>query len=156
VPLNTLSSDRGSVAPLGIALLLGLIAMILGLAAAGHAALTGNRVQTLADAAILYAHDRLAASDSSASNPASTDPSASNPSASNPSASNPSTQLDQHLRRYFELAGPLTGYQLNYSAEATPEASRIRLCVMWQNPLTPVAPRELCRTAVAKSFEVSY
>jgi len=151
VPLNTLSSDRGSVAPLGIALLLGLIAMILGLAAAGHAALTGNRVQTLADAAILYAHDRLAASDSSASNPASTDPSA-----SNPSASNPSTQLDQHLRRYFELAGPLTGYQLNYSAEATPEASRIRLCVMWQNPLTPVAPRELCRTAVAKSFEVSY
>ena len=156
MPLNTLSSDRGSVAPLGIALLLGLIAMILGLAAAGHAALTGNRVQTLADAAILYAHDRLAASDSSASNPASTDPSASNPSASNPSASNPSTQLDQHLRRYFELAGPLTGYQLNYSAEATPEASRIRLCVMWQNPLTPVAPRELCRTAVAKSFEVSY
>ena len=151
MPLNTLSSDRGSVAPLGIALLLGLIAMILGLAAAGHAALTGNRVQTLADAAILYAHDRLAASDSSASNPASTDPSA-----SNPSASNPSTQLDQHLRRYFELAGPLTGYQLNYSAEATPEASRIRLCVMWQNPLTPVAPRELCRTAVAKSFEVSY
>ncbi len=150
MPLTTLSSDRGSVAPLGIALLLALIAMILGLAAAGHAALTGNRAQTLADAAILYAHDRLAASDSSASNPASTDPSA-----SNPSASNPSTQLDQHLRRYFELAGPLTRYQLNYSAEATPEASRIRLCVMWQNPLAPIAPRELCRTAVAKSFEVS-
>lgn len=119
--------------------------MILGLAAAGHAALTGNRVQTLADAAILYAHDRLVAPD----------PSATDPSATNPSASNPSTQLDQHLRRYFELAGPLTGYRLNYSAEATPEASRIRLCVMWQNPLAPVAPRELCRTAVAKSFEVS-
>ena len=150
MPLSTLSSDRGSVAPLGIALLLGLIAMILGLAAAGHAALTGNRVQTLADAAILYAHDRLVAPD-----PASTDPASTDPSASNPSAINPSAQLDQHLKRYFVLAGPLTGYRLNYSAEATPEASRIRLCVMWQNPLAPIAPRELCRTAVAKSFEVS-
>jgi hypothetical protein len=116
-------------------MLLGLIATILGLAAAGHAALTGNRVQTLADAAILYAHDRLVAPD--------------------PASTNPSTQLDQQLRRYFELAGPLTRYQLNYSAEATLEVSRIRLCVMWQNPLAPVAPRELCRTAVAKSFEVS-
>ena len=140
MPLTTLSSDRGSVAPLGIALLLALIAMILGLAAAGHAALTGNRVQTLADAAILYAHDRLVAGDSSASNT---------------SATNPSTQLDQHLRRYFELAGPLSRYQISYSAEATPEASRIRLCVMWQNPLALAAPRELCRNAVAKSFEVS-
>jgi hypothetical protein len=150
VPLNTLSSERGSVAPLGIALLLALIAMILGLAAAGHAALTGNRVQTLADAAILYAHDRLVAPD-----PAVTDPSASNLATQDPSSTNPNAQLNQHLRRYFELAGPLTGYRLNYSAEATPEASRIRVCVMWQNPMAPVAPRELCRTAVAKSFEVS-
>lgn len=143
--LKTLSSDRGSVAPLGIALLLGLIAITLGLAAAGHAALTGNRVQTLADAAILYAHDRLVAPD-----PAMTDPTPNDPASTNSSA-----QLDQHLRRYFELAGPLTRYQLIYSAEATPEASRIKLCVMWQNPLALVAPRELCRTAIAKSFEVS-
>jgi hypothetical protein len=123
--------------------------MILSLAAAGHAALTGNRVQTLADAAILYAHDRLVATDSTATD--------ANPSASTSATSfaNPNAQLDQHLRRYFELAGPLTRYQLNYSAEATPDASRIRLCVMWQNPLAPLAPRELCRTAVAKSFEVS-
>jgi len=130
-------------------MLLGLIATILGLAAAGHAALTGNRVQTLADAAILYAHDRIVATESTATD--------SSPTASTSATSfaNPSAQLDQHLRRYFELAGPLTRYQLNYSAEARPEASRIRLCVMWQNPLAPVAPRELCRTAVAKSFEVS-
>jgi hypothetical protein len=133
--LAVVKSEHGSVAPLGIALLLGLTAMILALAAAGHAALTGNRLQALADGAILYAHDRVATLETS--------------------ALDSQLRLEQYVRRYLEVAESLNGYQLYYRAETMTASSRIKVCAMWRNPLVLLPPREICRTAVAKSFEVT-
>ena len=129
------NSDSGSVAPLGIALLTALVTVILGLATAGHAALTGSRIQALADSAILYAHDRAAAS-------AETE-------------IEMNSVLDQNLRRYFDLARSVSSNQISYRAESVAGVSKITVCAIWQNPLGSIAARQICRAASAQSFEVS-
>ena len=51
-------SERGSVAPLVAGYLALIVLTLLGSAAVGVSMIAANRVQALADAAVLYAHDR--------------------------------------------------------------------------------------------------
>jgi hypothetical protein len=56
--LNPTTPDSGSITPYGTALLAFLLALIFGLSASTHAAVHAARLQNLADASVLYAHDR--------------------------------------------------------------------------------------------------
>jgi Flp pilus assembly protein TadG len=118
-----LARDCGSIAPYGLALLALVLTISFGLTAASHAALQANRVQNIADAAVLYAHDR-------ASNEAS---------------------LTVQVARFLSLA---KAGEFKFEANRRGETSELKLCTRWRNPFAFGQPRELCRFAAARSFEL--
>jgi len=128
-----LKSDSGTIAPL-IAIYLSLLVLaIIGSSAVVTALIAGNRVQGVADMAILYAHDRAVTNGV-------------------PSRS----QLVEEVREFLsgaESARRLSIVAMNTNVDG--DESSLELCARYQNPLgIGLDSAIICRSANAKSFVI--
>lgn len=127
-------NERGSVAPL-IAGFLSLILLAMLLAISSLTALvTSQRVQGLADAAVIYAHDQ-----------------------SNSKGATNLKLLDQKVLEFLNKAPSVRALKLtSVSSWVENQASVLRICAIWQDPLLiqNLPSREICKVAKAKSFVV--
>ena len=126
-----MSGDSGSVAPLVSGYLALILLNILGSAAVGVSMIAVNRVQAVADAAVLYAHDRAV------------------------TRGIPNHELLLARSREFLATAPsakrigVVGVQVRVSGAI----SELELCAEVQNPLN-LGVISVCRIARAESFIV--
>lgn len=126
-----MTSDRGSIAPLVAGYLALIILTILGSAAVGISMIAVNRVQAVADAAVLYAHDRAVV------------------------RGIPNQGVALQKAREFLANAPsakrvgVVGVQVRVAGAI----SELELCAQVQNPLN-LGAISVCRIARAESFIV--
>ena len=122
-------NDRGSIAPLVAGYLALIILTILGSAAVGLSMIAVNRVQAVADAAVLYAHDRSV------------------------TRGIPSQSTLRLKAQEFLITAPsakrigVSSIQVRVSGAV----SELELCARVANPLS-LGAIEVCRVAKAESF----
>ena len=125
-------SDRGSIAPLVAGYLALILLTLIGSAAVGVTMIATNRVQQVADAAVLYAHDRSITRGVPSS-----------------------AALNVHLERF--LNGAVSAQRLeivNHRIFASGAISNLELCARAVNPLWESHQILVCRSARAESFVI--
>jgi hypothetical protein len=128
---DQLFSDRGSIAPLVAGYLALIILTILGSAAVGVSMIAVNRVQAVADAAVLYAHDRSITRGV-------------------PNQVN----LKSRVGEFLATAPSAKRIRVeSYSVRVSGAISELELCAVVDNPLFP-ASTSFCRAARAESFVI--
>jgi hypothetical protein len=128
--LSQKRADSGSIAPYGLALLVLILSIVFGLGSSAHAALHASRLQNLADAAVLFAHDR----------------------------SESEIELQLEVERFLKLAvdsQTLARRSVTIEVTRSNGTSELKLCSAWQNPFALTQPRPICRSASARAFEKS-
>ena len=125
-------SEKGSVAPLVAGYLALILLTLIGSAAIGVTMIATNRVQQVADAAVLYAHDRSV------------------------NRGIPSqTQLNIQLERFLSRAQSARRLEVvNYRITAAGAISNLELCARVRNPLLESHQILVCRSARAESFVI--
>lgn len=122
-------ADSGSIAPLVAGYLALCLLAILGSAAIGVAMIASNRVQAVADSALLYAHDRSVVRGI-------------------PSQG----ALQNQVQRFLELAPSARRIGItSFQAEVSGAISELELCARVNNPLS-LGSISLCKVARAESF----
>lgn len=126
-----MKSDSGSVAPLVATYLALLILAILGSSAVATALIAGNRVQGVADMAVLYAHDRAVTNGM-------------------PNKNLLVAGVDEFLRS-AESARRLEILAISASVQSS--ESYLELCARYQNPLgVGIDSAVICRSSKVESF----
>jgi hypothetical protein len=129
--LDQIQSDSGSIAPLVAGYLALIILTILGSAAVGVSMIAVNRVQAVADAAVLYAHDR-----------------------SITRGIPNQTALLARSKEFLANAPSAKRISIeSVSVRVSGAISELELCAVVQNPLFP-ARQSFCRVARAESFVI--
>jgi hypothetical protein len=133
---RVLTEERGSIAPVVAGYLALILLTILGSAAVGTTMITTNRVQAVADATVLFAHDRSITRGI-------------------PEAE----KLDDHAREFLSKAPSAKRIVVSsLRVKVSGAISELELCASWVNPIGLVADalgeRTICRISRAESFIV--
>lgn len=125
-------SERGSVAPLVAGYLALILLMLFGSAAVGLSIIATNRVQAVADAAVLFGHDRSITRGI-------------------PSESG----LQREVAIFLQQAPSARRINIVYTrSTVTGAISQVELCARVSNPLWEAHQILVCRTARAESFVI--
>jgi hypothetical protein len=124
-------SDQGSIAPLVAGYLALIILTILGSAAVGISMIAVNRVQAVADAAVLYAHDRSITR----------------------GIPNQATLLANSREFLSSAPSARRIWVESVAVRVSGAISELELCAVVENPLFP-ARNGFCRIARAESFVI--
>lgn len=125
-------NDRGTIAPLVAGYLALILLTLFGSAAIGVTMIATNRVQGVADATVLFAHDRSV-------------------------VRGIPNQNQLHLQAANFLATAPSAKRiavLNYQIQAAGAVSQLTLCARVKNPLWALGEITICRSANAESFIV--
>lgn len=127
-------TDRGTIAPYVAGLLALMLFTILGSVTVGTSLIAANRIQAVADGAVVYAHDRSQKKGIPSQN-----------------------QLKQEVRTFMQLAPSAKRLvALTYRASVLGVYSNLEVCARFQNPIgIGVDSVLICRDSRAKSFLVS-
>lgn len=125
-------SDRGSVAPLVAGYLALVLLTLIGSAAVGVSMIAANRVQAVADAAVLYAHDR-----------------------SITRAIPKQDSLRSEVKVFLQEAPSAKRIQVeSFRALVAGSISSLELCASVRNPLWHSHLISICKSARAESFVI--
>lgn len=128
----SLREERGTVAPLVAGYLALILLTLFGSAAVGVSLIASNRVQGIADATVLFAHDRSVTRGI-------------------PNQS----QLQFHAAQFLSAAQSVRRITVrSYQLSAVGAVSTLTLCAGVQNPLWILGEMTMCRQARAESFIV--
>ena len=127
-----IAQDRGTIAPLVAGYLALILLTLFGSAAVGVTMIATNRVQGIADATVLFAHDRSVVRGI-------------------PNQS----RLSEQAASFLTMAPSAKRIKvLNYEIVAQGAVSSLTLCALVQNPLWVLGELNVCRSAKAESFIV--
>lgn len=130
--MKRLAKDSGTIAPLVAGYLALILLTLFGSAAVGVTMIATNRVQGIADATVLFAHDRSVFRGIPNQN-----------------------QLWQNAASFLDQAPSVKRIQvLNYKIVAQGSVSELTICASVQNPLWALGKMTICRSAKAESFIV--
>jgi hypothetical protein len=127
-----IAQDRGTIAPLVAGYLALILLAVLGSAAVGVTMIATNRVQGIADATVLFAHDRSVIRGI-------------------PNQS----RLSEQAASFLAMAPSADRIRVtSYQILAQDTVSSLTLCALVQNPLWVLGELNVCRSAKAESFIV--
>lgn len=130
--MNKSSTDSGTIAPLVAGYLALILLTLFGSAAVGVTMIAANRVQGIADATALFAHDRSVVRGIPNQN-----------------------QLWQNAASFIDQAPSVRRIRvLNYQILAQGAVTELSLCAVVENPLWALGELTICRSAKAESFIV--
>jgi hypothetical protein len=126
-----MKKDSGTIAPYVAGLLALILFTILGSVTVGTSLIAANRIQAVADAAVIYAHDR-----------------------SHKKGVPNNNLLSQEVTIFMQLAPSVKRLtSLSYRSSISQEYSSLEVCARFENPLgVGVDSGLICRSSKAKSF----